>query len=65
MTGRLMKLRDFMLYRAASEKGLMEIAAKIKPLPREIGPSERFLRQTRRLLLQLQGTDGGQSQKAA
>jgi len=57
----IMKLKVF---RQPSQKnGLQEVIAKIIPLPRDIGPSQRFLQQMRQRLLQLQ--EPGPSRRAA
>ncbi|MPZ50185.1 MAG: hypothetical protein GEU75_12960 [Dehalococcoidia bacterium] len=63
LSGQLMKLKDFVLHHSSNEERLMEIAAKIRPLPQSITPSAPFLAQMRQRLLHL--GDGQAAQKAA
>jgi len=50
-SGNLMKLR---VLQDPKNDALQKVIAMITPLPRNIAPSERFLRQMRQRLLQLQ-----------
>ena len=59
----VIKLRDILLQRGSEER-LVDVAAKIRPLPENIAPSANFLHQMRQRLLQLPDS-GHQSQKAA
>ena len=59
-----MELRDINAEQQITDPELEAVAARIRPLPASIVPSERFLRQMRRHLLQLT-THTGPAAKAA
>ena len=59
-----MELRELTSLQQLSDPELEAVAAQIKPLPENVVPSDRFLEQMRRRLLQL-STNRGPAAKAA
>ena len=48
-----MELKDFVSRMVARDEALETVAAKIRPLPENVVPSEKFMEETRIRLLQL------------